>query len=567
MADALRFLTSPLPVAAGLGPDDLSAAVAADALARRSWATGRPASVVLQALAGDLGGRLALDSELVRGGHDRSTIAPAELLEVAKLFEAARRGAAADQLAALGVAPELDQGTATPAARRAAAVAFVRLYDEGLIDFAPAVVPYCPSCGTVIEGPDAVAAEIDVELVTVRIDGLDTELAATELVDGAVAIAVPIGDGAAGRDVALPLAAREVPVIEEPGCVAPRLVVPAHDPGSFELARLHGLVPRAVLGPDGVVLGDGPLAGLSRFAARQAARALLDAEDVVVAVRDGAELVDRCRPCGSVAVSVLDSHWMLRVAELEVAAADAIRHDRVAFVPGDVRDTVLALAGGEPWCLDRSVPGGVPLPVATCRECLRTTVGVDQPTACGKCFGELEPSVLTLDARFVAALSPLVSAEWPARVLRTEVAAAGTTVAVTPPTALASWALPALALGLHLGGYAPFGSVVVQPPEPAPQALYDIGAGEHLDARVERLVLLAGVDLDTAFAAVAALDDPTGDEAHAEDVLGTVDAAVTALDDLGPRRAAALLAAALVGGVPASIADRLRALVVPFLGA
>ena len=577
MADALRLITSPLPVAAGLRYDDLATAVAADALARRSWAVGRPASVVLQALSGDLGGRLAFDRELVRVGRDRTALTAEELADIARASDAARRRAAVEQLDALHVAPDLDEGTVTPAARRAAEVAFVRLFDEGLIRIAPAVTPYCPSCDTVIEGPDAVRGEVEADVLRVRVRGdveVDVAVAAAELIHGAAAVAVPIGHVAAGGTVALPLIGRDVPVMAEMGCVEPRFIVPAHDAEAFELAQLHGLVPIRVLGPDGVVVGDGPLAGLSRFAARQAARTLLEAEDTVVAVEASTEAVERCRPCGSVAVPLLEERWVLRVADLEVAAADAIRHGSVDFVPADVRDTVLAIAGGASWCLDRSVPGGVPLPVALCVDCQRLSVEVDLSTTCGKCFGELQPSPLTLDARFVAALSPLVAAEWPARVLRSEVDAAGSTVAVVPPHAVESWALPALALGLHLAGYVPFGRVVMHPPDlpgdtAAPPLVPEDLQG--VDARVSRLALLAGVDLDVAAGVVRSVDEPAlagdaGDDAGPL-LIDAVEAAVTALDEGGPARAAALLVAALAGGVPLAAADRVRALAVPFLGA
>ncbi|HVM10251.1 MAG TPA: class I tRNA ligase family protein [Acidimicrobiales bacterium] len=574
MPDALRLITSPLPVAAGLGYADLSAAVAADALARRRWAAGRPASLVLQTLTGDLGGRLAFDRDLVRTGHDRSTLPPQELAEAVHAFDASRRRAAAEQLDALGVTAELDEGGASPAAREAAAIAFVRLHEEGLIDVARIVAPFCPSCATVIEGPDAVAGHLEVEVLRVAVDAdLVVEVTAPELVDGTVGVAVPVGHPAAGRDVVVPLVEREVPVVEEPGCVEPRLLVPAHDASAFELAELHGFVPIRVLGRDGVVRGEGPLAGLSRFAARRAATALLQAEGAVVDTIDGTESVDRCRHCGSVAVPVLGWHWLLRVAQLEVAAADAIRHGSVSFVPAAVRDTVLVLAGGRPWCLDRSTPGGTPLPVSRCTDCRRVTVAVDAPSTCGKCFGELEPSRLTLDARFVAALAPLVRAGWPGRISADQVAAARATTAVVAAGAIESWALPALALGLRLAGYAPFSNVVVQPLDVSPATEVP---PPGTDRRAARLALLAATDVDAAVAAVAALDTPIRvDENDApaaagsdtSSALAAVEAAVAALDEGGPGQAAALLVAALTGGVPSSAADRVQALAVPFLGA
>jgi len=566
--DALRLITSPLPVAAGLGHTHLSAAVGADALARRAWAAGRPATLSVEALAGDLGGRLALDRELVRLGYDRAALLTPELDEAARAFEAARRDVAVEQLARVGVAVEFDDQSAARM-QDAAEVAFVRLHDEGLITLAHVVVPSCPSCGTVIEGPDAVPGELEVEALHVRVDAtapIHAVVLAPELIDGTVAVGVPVGHAAAGGRAIVPLSDREVPVIAEPGCTEPHLIIPAHDSAAHELAQLHGLVAKPVIGTDGVVLGEGPLGGLSRFAARGAARALLDADGVVLETTPAVEEVERCRHCGSIAVPVLDWHWMLNIAGVEVAAADVLRHGSMAFVPPDARDAVLAVAGGGPWCLDRTVPGAVRLPVAACADCGRTTVAVSSAmsSTCGKCFGELLRSARTLDARFTAALWPLVRVGWPGRISPAQLEAAAATVAVVPPEAIDTWALPALALGLRLGGCVPFSMVVVQPAT-APDPMTATVPADDLDLRVARLTLLAGVEADAASAAVDALDRADGDDDDA--FMRAVEDALAALDDGGPERAAALLVSALTGGVPAKAADRVRAMTVPLLGA
>lgn len=569
MADALRLITHPLPVAAGLGYHHLSAAVGADALARRAWAVGRPARFSIEALAGDLGGRLALDRELVRQGHTRTTLTPDELDEAARTFEAARREAATEQLASIGVAAEFDVHDPAGVAH-AAEVAFVRLYDEGLLTLADVVVPSCPSCATVIEGPDAVPGELEVEALHIRLEGVPGDplvavVVAPELMAGTVAVGVPVGHPAAGGRVRLPLADREVSVVEEPGSTEPRLLVPAHDAAAYEVAKLHGFVPRPVIGADAVVLGDGPIGRLSRFAAREAARALLEAEGVVLETTPETECVVRCRHCGSVAAPVLDTHWMLDIADIEVSAADVIRHGAMSFVPGEVRDAVLSAAGGAPWCLDRTVPGALRIPVATCGECRRVTVavGTSMSSTCGKCFGELEPSARSLDSRFVAALWPLVRTGWPGRMSPDQIDAAARTVAVVAPDALEEWALPAVALGLHLARVVPFGRVVVQPAT-AIDPLLQRDLIDLEDVRVARLALLTGAEFDAVAAAVAALDRADGDDDAA--FMDAVEAALGALDEGWPERAAALLMSVLGGGVPAPSADRVRALAVPFLG-
>ncbi|HEX4978759.1 MAG TPA: class I tRNA ligase family protein [Acidimicrobiales bacterium] len=566
MIDARHFVTDPLPVTAGLGPTHLATLVAADALARWVRMAGGSSDVCSTTPAGDLGGRLALDTELVRQGFDPSTVDPSTLDAVASDFEDLRRDLVLGQLESLGVSPVVD-GCRSDASRRAAHVAFVRLHEEGLISWEQMVVPACPSCATVVEGPDAVAGELEVERLRIELGGspaLVVSVTAPELLGGAAGVGVPVGHPAVGARVRVPLFDREVPVVAEPGCSEPHLLVPAHDPSARDLALLHGLPAPSVIGTDGAILGDGMLGGLQRFAARAAARALLEAEGVVVEVTRGTEDVERCRRCGSVTVPILGWHWALHIEGLVVAAADMVRHAALRFLPADARDVMLdAGATMQPWCLDRTVPGGVRLPVATCLECLRMSVGLPETmgTSCAKCLGELVPSRETLDARFTSALWPLVRLGWPAAGTATSEREASATVAVVARDSVGEWALPSLALAIRLAGFVPFANVVVHPPEPpmVGEAPFDAS-----DARALRLALLAGTDLDTAEAAVAALDDGAG--APDGDLVAAVAAAVEALETGGPGLAGGLVVAALSGGVAPRDAASVRELVRPFLG-
>jgi valyl-tRNA synthetase len=541
-----RIITAPLGVQAGLGFAELATIVGADALARHRAVTAD--NVILPTLVGDHGGFLALE---------RSGRQPAD-------FEAARVQAVLDALTLLGVDATLDDApdanTADPRILHPAIVAFVRLYEEGIIDQIDAVVAVCPSCATVIEGPDAVAGSVEADVLHVVFDA-DTDfvvrIVAPELIEGAVAVAVPLGDVRVGTEIVLPLVGRRVPVIAEIGRSEAGLVVPAHDADALELARAHGLPPIHVFDEHG-----------TRYAARQAARELLEAEGVVREVTPGEEAVERCRHCRSIAVHLLGPHWMLRGASLEVGAADVVRDGLVSFVPSDARDAFLSTTTtARAWCLDRRLPGGVPLPVATCEECGRASIDVTPSARCGKCLGILrrDPGA-TLDARFVAALWPLAMAGWPAplRFRRAESAEKPSITAVVPPDQLACWLLPALAFAQHFTGDVPFGAVVVQPPSQAGDDI-DIDAllarateGDTAHAEgpgrtAVRLTLLSGDPNVTIEPGVA-------DDAHAA---AAVDDARRALDEAGPAQAAALFIAALNSGLSTSA----RARAAPFLGA
>ena len=578
VSDTAFIVTSPLPVTAGLGVDDLAVAVVADAIARRTAAaTGTEASVHLPALLGDRAAVLALE----RAGRPVSDLAA---------FEVARAAQVDEQLAALNVSSRVSDEGMRARVGDAATVAFVRLYDQGLVDEIEIVVATCPSCATVVDGADAEPGTVEADVLDIAVawgDGrheqeLLVPVVAPELLAGATAVAVPVDHPAAGGTVMLPFGRGRVPVVAETGRVEPSVVVPAHSRDGHDLALLHGLDAPAVLGPDGVVVAGGPLAGLSRYAARQAARDLVEAEGAVLAVMPGEEEVERCRHCGSTTVPVLGRHWALRGGRLEVAAADAVRDGLVTFVPADAREAFLAIAiavadwpgrrssasaarpssASAVWCLDRTVAGGVPLPVATCVDCGRVSVDATPSSTCGTCLGELRASDRTFDPRFVAAFWPLAIAGWP-RPAR----AAPPAIAVVTPAATTTWLLPALALARHFTGELPIGSVVVHPPNGWPEgtALTPDVEGEDIDERAFRLALLAG-DLDVdAHGALDALEHARGDD---PDVADAVEAAAAELDEggSGPAQATALLLAALGTGVRAADIDRARQVAAPFLG-
>ncbi len=356
MPDARSIVTAPMPVARGLGFTELATVVAADALVRRAWALGRAAELVVPTLTGDLGGQYAFELQLAREGHDRTSLQGDALAIRQASFDEERRVAAAKIFARLSVTADLGAvTTATPALARAARTAFVKLFEEGVIGAADHVVATCPRCRTSIDAIDTRPAELDGELLTLGLiatNGADVVVALCEpeLLPGVVAIAVPESHPAAGSSVVIPIADREVPVVADSLHAVPGLVVPSHDGEAHGLAVTHGLGAVVVLDADGIVVASGPLVGLGRYAARAAARGLLEAEGVLVAAEPAGEAVWRCGCCGTVLVPQLGRHWFLRATDLEVAAADAVRHIKDGIVEGRIRD-------GDPEVLTNAVLG------------------------------------------------------------------------------------------------------------------------------------------------------------------------------------------------------------------
>ena len=582
MPEPYRILTSPVRVTGELHLAHLATLASVDALLRRAHSEGAEVSWQAATLAGDLGSQALVERDLAREGTSRGDLGRDAFVARVRAQEAEARQRVAGELASVGIEVDLEaEALDTEAVVRAARTAFVRLYEAGLLARQERVVDTCPRCRTVVDPADALPAPLDAEIITLKLGPpeatgpqvtfeVEVDLLAPELLPGVVAVVVPEDHPAAGSQVVIPVAQSVVPVIADDRVERAELVVPSHDAAGLAIARGHGLMPVDVLDADGIVRTEGPLEGLPRFAARAAARQLMTADGNVLVVRPGAELSSRCRRCGTVLVPRRGRHWFLPMADLEVAAADAVRESDIAFAPPAARDELLERAGaGGDWCLSHQVWAGQPVPVAACLDCGQLAVSVEPSESCGKCMGTLVAEDDALDARFVGAVWPLATAGWPGAE-RGPAELAPTTTLVVGPSGVVKWVLPMAALGVWLAGAVPFGCVAVHhvvatDEDPDPHLPVDLEALVHEEGpRVVRAALLAGgLDLDGARALVGCIDDPPAGEAEIDDLLAAYDTAFAAGT---PGDVLPILAGTLAAGISPDAADRVRALAAPLLG-
>ena len=579
MRGRVQVLAGPVPLAAASEPAFLATLLTADVLVRRAVSAGGELEASTAVLGRGLGDEYAAEEELLREGLDKNLVGRHGFVGRVDAVEQRARSQLADVAGRLGIGVGVE-GARSPGdqAARAACTAFVRLFDAGLLQEAERVVEVCPRCGTAATGLDAIATVLEGERLLVRlslVEGaepgavLDVPCLAPELLPGVVAVAVPEGHPAAGTTAAVPLAAVVVPVVPDPAVEGPVLLVPGHDADALVLARRLGLAAVAVVDAAGVVSAPGPLAGLARFGARAVARRLLAGEGALAGAEPAPEPAARCSACRTVLVPVLGRHWFLGLADLELAAADAVRDVRLAVSPPSARDDLLARAGeAAEWCLSRQLWTGQALPVARCIDCGQVDVSVELAASCRRCMGTLVPDDGVLDARFVRCVWPLSEWGWPDGG-RGPAEAAGGTLLVLPAERLGD-VLPMVALGLRLSGDVPFGEVVVvgggvgggtdggdEPPLDAECLM----GSEH--PRVLRVALLGGVGVDEARRFVAGLDAmPPG----GADVDRLEEACTAAFEAATPASVVALITAALADGVPPVAAARVRALAAPIVG-
>jgi hypothetical protein len=248
------------------------------------------------------------------------------------------------------------------------------------------------------------------------------------------------------------------------------------------------------------------------------------------------------------------------MADLEVAAADAVREGAVSFSPPSAREELLARAGrGGDWCVSYQVVAGQPVPAAACDDCGHVVVSVDPGSTCPACTGLLLPDGGVLDARFVGAMWPLAAGGWPGA--ERAGTSRGQTTLVVGPGGIATWALPMAGLGLRVGGVVPFDRVVVHSvaAEDDHDPVEDDDLGQLIsttDRSVLRLALLGGgLDLDTAAELAAAVESARRGSAlpPSADVDGLVGALDAAFAAGRPGDALPAVAAALQSGLPAGV--------------
>jgi valyl-tRNA synthetase len=201
----LRIVSSPIHLTGRRPLAQLAVLVAVDVLVRRARAEGRHTCWTPSSLAGDLAGQHVVERELGREGLSRDALGREEFEERVRQNEiSARRRLAAD-VAALGLDADLESGALDgEASVRAARTAFVRLFEQGLIDEAERVVDVCTRCATVVDSADAEAAEVEGERLVVRFGDLDVPLWSPELLPGVVAVGVPPAHPLASRWLSSP---------------------------------------------------------------------------------------------------------------------------------------------------------------------------------------------------------------------------------------------------------------------------------------------------------------------------------------------------------------------------
>ena len=209
---------------------------------------------------------------------------------------------------------------------------FVRLYDDGLIYRGKRLVNWDPKLGTAVSDLEVENEEETGTLWEIRYplaDGSgDLTVATTrpETMLGDVAVAVNPDDARyahlVGKEVALPLTGRRIPVIADAyvdmgfgtGVVK---ITPAHDVNDWEIGKRHGLTPITIFTLDARLNDNVPqkYRGLDRYVAREAILADLRSAGLLRSEKPHRMVVPRCGRTGEVIEPMLTDQWFVAMSE------------------------------------------------------------------------------------------------------------------------------------------------------------------------------------------------------------------------------------------------------------
>jgi valyl-tRNA synthetase len=279
--------------------------------------------------------QMMVERQLVSEGTSRQELGREAFVERVWAWKQVYGGAILDQMKRLGASVDWSREYFTMDENLSVAVreAFVRLYEQGLIYRGAYIVNWCPGCQTAISDLEVVHEEHQGKLWEIRYPVVDQpdvflSIATTrpETMLGDVAVAVYPYDERYkhlhGRMLRLPLLDREIPVVADEwvsadfGTGAVK-VTPAHDPNDFAMGQRHGLPSINVMDDTAHINENGgPYKGLDRYQARAKVLEDLEAQGLLISVKDHELAIGKCDRSKDVVEPMLSTKWFIKILPL-----------------------------------------------------------------------------------------------------------------------------------------------------------------------------------------------------------------------------------------------------------
>ncbi len=426
--------------------------------------------------------QVVVERELRKEGIERRELGREKFVERVWAWKEKYGGRIVEQMKALGNSCDWDRlrFTMDEGLSRAVRVAFVRMYEDGLIYRGERLINWCPTDQTALSDSEVEHDEVEGELVTFRYPLTDgsghVEVATTrvETMLGDTGIAVHPDDARyrdlVGRTVRHPLDGRDLPIVADaavdPGFGTGAVkVTPAHDQTDFDIAERTGLPLMNILNADASLSGSVPeeFRGLDRHSARIHVRQRLQELGLVAKEeRPYLHAVGHCYRCHTEIEPWLSGkQWFVAVERLKGPARRAAADGRVRFTPERwVKAYDEWLVGLRDWNISRQLWWGHRIPVWYCPGG-HEFAAVEDPTECRECGRtDIDQDPDVLDTWFSSQLWPFSTLGWPDA---TEDLGFfyPTSVLVTGYEILYLWVARMIMSGLYLVGDVPFRRVVI----------------------------------------------------------------------------------------------------------
>jgi valyl-tRNA synthetase len=383
--------------------------------------------------------QMMVERQLVGEGKKRQELGREAFIERVWEWKRHYGGAILDQMRRLGASVDWGREYFTMDERLSGAVrdCFVRLHEQGLIYRGAYIVNWCPRCQTAISDLEVVHEEQQGKLYEIKYpaaEGSDFIVVATtrpETMLGDVAVAVNPADERyrkfVGKKLKLPLTGREIPVVADEwanpefGTGAVK-VTPAHDPNDFAVGQRQGLPSINVMDETAHINAEGgAYAGMERFQARTKILEDLDAQGLLVSVKDHSNAVGKCDRCKTIVEPRLSKQWFLAVNKQPKRGGNSIAADAIAAVKPDAKGNRAIrivpemyekiylewMTNIHDWCISRQLWWGHRIPAWFCAKCGEATVARETPTKCASCGAtELTQETDVLDTWFSSGLLP-----------------------------------------------------------------------------------------------------------------------------------------------------------------
>ena len=426
--------------------------------------------------------QVVVERTLAQEGIDRREIGREAFVERVWQWKEQYGGRIVEQMQSMGDSCDWDRlrFTMDEGLAHAVRVAFVRMYEAGLIYRGERIVNWCPKDTTALSDSEVEHQDVSGELVTFRYDLADggghVDVATTrvETMLGDTGVAVHPGDQRftelVGRKVRHPFSGEDLPIVADEA-VDPEFgtgavkVTPAHDPIDFEIGQRHGLAVKNILTAEAEISDQAPeeFRGLGRYTARaRVLERLREMGKVVKEERPYVHPVGHCYRCHTeLEPWISGKQWFVAVGELKEPARQAALDGRIRFYPERWgQNYVQWLEGLRDWNISRQLWWGHRIPVWYCPDGPEFAA-VEDPVSCPQCgTTEIEQDPDVLDTWFSSQLWPFSTLGWPEETedLRFFYP---TSVLVTGYEILYLWVARMVMSGLFLMEDVPFSQVMI----------------------------------------------------------------------------------------------------------